>query len=301
MDDGEHKKAAYRVRIIPALKQSWDLFYKNKKQIFFLGWLPFVLFSLYGLLDNHFLVTEKIITFLEPKSFTVLFSFSWDLVYMTVDLLISTGFVVAIYRYLLINDHEQRYIWVYKRGIYGERTIFKLPWHFKLGEKELKLIVIFFVVSLVFIILKAAPTSIIISLSDHQRGLSTFETYTIVSTAYALWFIKSLAFAALAFLWPAISTKDEFRFSKITNLIKSIKGNIFRVFIIVQLIYAPLFILDQLYGLSLSYTDHLSDNSKIILDDTYLIISNMVFYICLTIDCTFISLIYKNLYTNFSE
>jgi len=54
---------AYKVSIIPALKQSFSLVFKAKRELVILGWLPFLLFTMFGHLRGVFTKKEKYFLF----------------------------------------------------------------------------------------------------------------------------------------------------------------------------------------------------------------------------------------------
>jgi len=84
-----------------------------------------------------------------------------------------------------------------------------------------------------------------------------------------------------------------FTICSISSLFQAVRGNVFRIFIIGQIIFLPVFLFEQLYQLIMYFTYPLEGFIGNFVSDCYLILSNFIFYVCMAIDCTFISLIYK--------
>lgn len=298
VNDQMQSQKAYRIKILPALKQSFALIFEKKKEIFILGWLPFALYTIFGILDGHFpsvlnYIVEPIASMHKSISYGILYDFS----YYLVDLILSTAFLIALYRLFILDEKNQYYTWNYKRGIYEQKTVLSVPWYYRLGKKELQLIVIYLLLGIIFDALRQLNMSTLIySVKSAGRfEIDTFDRYIYYSKYYSIWLIEGLFFASLIFISPAIAITKDFKFSSIGALFQKVRGNIIRIFIIGQLIYLPMFLAGKLNEVILYFSFPLQSTTQQIISDVYLIFSNLVFYICMAVDCAFISLIYKAL------
>ncbi len=301
VNDQMQNEKAYRIKILPALKQSFALVFEKKKEIFILGWLPFVLYTVFGILDGHFpsvldYIVEPLASVHKSVSYGILYDFS----YYLVDLILSTAFLIALYRLFILDEEKQYYTWNYKRGIYEQKTVLSVPWYYHLGKKELQLIVIYLLLGIFFVALRQLNISTLVHNVENDGRFGVFELnpydhYTYLSKYYGIWLIEGLAFASLIFISPAIAVTKNFKFSSIGALFRKVQGNIIRIFIIGQIIFLPMFLAGKLNEVILYFSFTLQSTTQQIISDVYLIFSNLVFYICMAVDCAFISLVYKEL------
>jgi len=288
---------SYKVSIIPALKQSFSLVLKAKRELIILGWLPFLLLTIFVLLDNYFSFLDYIIDYFVPFSLNLSYGVFYDFSYYLIDLILSSAFIIALYRLFIMNEKQQFYVWTFKRGIYEERKILSVPWYFRLGKKELYLIIVYLIVGIVFCAIRQANVAVLIyNLNQMEKfQLGAYDSYIYLALKYCIWLIEGLVLSSLIFVSPAIATAKNFRFSDIRALFLKAKGNIIRIFIIGQLIFLPVFLIGQFYKLIMYFMSHMQGAVLDLTSDVYIIVYNLIFYICIAIDCAFISLIYKAL------
>ena len=104
-----------------------------------------------------------------------------------------------------------------------------------------------------------------------------------------------LIFAALILIWPTIAIADKFRVSQIPSLVKAVKGNIIRIYIIGFIIYLPFFAFNFSSTFLPYMTGNLDELYQNIVFDIHYFFSNIIYFSCICVDVAFISLIYKDM------
>lgn len=292
------KIPSIKIKIIPSVQQGFLLAFKTRKHLLYLGWLTFVIFSLYGILDMHFFITSMISQAIEDMTSIHITS---NLIYNIIAISINSALIISIFRFF-ITGGKQHYIWEPKRGIAEKKTVLSLPWYFKLSKREF-----IFTLTAILLILSIyifKKTLIFLVLENQiDYGAIRIDDTTIFLTSFLIWLSKSLVLALSILIWPYISSTDKFSVSHMFLQAAAIRGNIVRVFVIIQILTIPYIATSYLLGYIYyiiatsqpSFLHSLIGEQIGIIYGLILIISNIALYICIYANCIFSSLIYKKL------
>ncbi len=288
-------KQAFRIKIFPTIKKSIQLAFENRKILFLYCWLPFVAYLIYLNLsyfyprfsNNFTLPIQNILYNLGQLNLYTLF----------IDAIITFAFIIPLYRYLILNKTELK-TWIYKRGIETPKVIFRLFWSFKLSKKEAIAIMLFtfilaFFAGLDYFFKDLIMEKALEKLSENMPYDGLLKSLYVIK--YTIILISGLLLASLILIWPTIALTDRFNLSKILASIKKVDGNIFRIYIVLTLIFLPYII----FNYSGNFIPLLLNNLDQIYIDIILVILNttstFLYFTCLCVEVAFISLIYKKI------
>ncbi len=286
--DMTNTQKGVRIKILPTLKASVLLAAKHYRIGLILMWVPFVLLCVLSFIDIYSDQYHDIIYDIFGHHEHIIIT---DYINLIMDSLITAPFMIALYRLYILSE-ENYSTWHYKRGLYEQKTVLKINWYCKFGKRELMVAVLSIMIGLIFLAAHSIHTAIKMnSIVDFTNP--SFTDYTIIK--YMIRFLEDIVYAAIILIWPAIAVSKTFKFSSIPSLIKAIKGNIFRVYIIHMIIYSPLLVLGYLSAWTFQPINALSGISIDILYDAETVIYLLLYFACYAVNIAFISLIYKDM------
>lgn len=117
---------------------------------------------------------------------------------------------------------------------------------------------------------------------------------------YLLIFLVTLLSAALILWWPYIATQAEYSLQKLRVLARATRGNVFRIFLVITLIYTPAAAFNQLwpwasyifgmYSLSNEGVDALWSITSVVLGQ----VSRLITISCMIVDVAFAALLWNS-------
>ncbi len=276
---------SYKIAILPTLKASCKLATENLKAIFLLCWLPLSLLILLNFLDYHFFVIDETLKFFQISEY-------YKYAYILTDALIIVPLAVGIYRYYILNEFALCKF-EYKRGIIEPKTVFKIFWYFKFYKREFFFFVPCVLIAFLFLLIQKTTTYALLEILNFDNGLNKTHSYIFAATRYFILFIEGIVLASTILVWAYLAISDKPKIRKIPNLIKMIKGNIFRVYLIRFIIYLPVHGINYIFINAQWIAPKLWDNYIIFeLSNAF---ETIIYFACLCVDIAFISLIYKGL------
>ena len=222
----------------------------------------------------------------------------------------TSVFMVALYRFFILDEKPDIKYIEYKKGIPELKTVFKLPYYFRFGRWEFVFALFSSLLGVFFLLLQDVFRLYWLNnlaadgLSGWIQADLTHSAFLYTGIVYFLQFLELLVYTVLVLVFPFLALHDSYAFKNISEMVKAVKGNIFRILIIVSLIYLPYDGFNSAINLVYVYAFKmglLSDSSPFREDILFHVgwiryyASLGVYYVCVLADIIFLSIIYKRL------
>lgn len=282
-------KKSYKIAIVPTIQASLNLVLENKKTVFLLGWLSLLLLLCFDVLNRHFSIVYTISEFI---AFSDNENFSRYLT-IIIETLIIVPFIIGLYRLYILSENNLREF-KYQRGIVEQKTVFKIFWYFKFYKRELLFFIPCALLPIIFLVIQNTATNMWLESLDPVFDITKTNAYIHFFIQYFISFLEALVFSVTILIWAYIAVSEKIDIKEFSKLIRLIKGNIFRIFLIGLIIYLPVYTVGLIPIFAYWIVPHnfLESVFFIRVIDT---VQTILWFICLSIDIAFISLIYKGL------
>ena len=288
-----------KIRIWPAFRESYAQLFKTSTFWGPVVWLPlaliFVWYSTFWFFPEFRLFISMDV--LNARGGADFFEYLWFIF----EIFITSIFMVALYRFFILGEKPDIKYIEYKKGIPELKTVFKLPYYFRFGRWEFVFALFSSLLGVFFLLAEDGFRIYWLNVLVSDFGHSEF-LYT--GVVYFIRFLEFLVYTVLVLVFPFLALHDSYAFKNISEMVKAVKGNIFRILIIVSLIYLPYDGFNSAINLVYVYAFKmglLSDSSPFREDILFHVgwiryyASLGVYYVCVLADIIFLSIIYKRL------
>ncbi|MGH1456403.1 MAG: hypothetical protein ACRBDI_06450 [Alphaproteobacteria bacterium] len=278
-------KKSYKIAIIPTIKASLNLAFENKKTVFLLGWITLLFLLCFDVLNRYFSIVYTISEFIKLSD-------TDRYITIIIETLIIVPFIVGLYRFYILNENNLQEF-KYQRGITEQRIIFRIFWYFKFHKREIFFFIPYVFIAILFLFLHESVTDILIEMLNFDSGLTKTNSYIYTLAHYFITFIDDLVFASMILVWVYLAVSNKPRIQKTPDLIKMIKGNIFRVYLVGLIIYLPVYSIGIL--LIIIHWIAPSNQMNALFFEFFYALETTIYFTCVCVEIAFISLIYQGL------
>ena len=295
-------KPAFKVTILPMIKSTLKLTRENMSTVIKLSWLVMLFYMIKGPLDYYLMYSSDMMQWVDSVSGnTYLGRPLIQLFFMIYD-----GLLLSILSYgllsLFITDKDIGQKYEYKRGIKNPKTVLTLRWFISLAKPVWVILGVSMIVGVFFFLCEQA---LFYTMLKYMETKMQFADYDFTKLAYVkygfeklIFIAEELTYAAMLLIWPAIIL-GKFKFSKIMEYIKPLKGNIIRLAIIGILIFMPTYLINGGYNGILTIYAYMDKEIPLwATGDLYQVMISFMdaaYFISFIVYSAFIGLFYKTL------